>query len=244
MLTRIVRKINRTVRETREQLVRSAQEALKSEHQIGFNQSYLSRICQPKTVIDVGVGYGTLPLHNAFPKAKFILVEPLDEYSSHIDKLAEDYDCVAYYKAVSEQPGQLEINVDTGGLTKSSFSDRSSLTKTGNKIIKKTVEVTTLDAIYAEQSAIAQPIFLKIDTEGHELSVLKGASALLKVVDVVVAEVSIAKRFEDSYEFEELIHFMTQNGFQVFSFLTMPFPTYENRQRFTDIVFTKRATKP
>lgn len=241
MLTRIVRKLNRTVQETRAQLVRSAQEKLKSEHQIGFNQSYLSRICQPKTVIDVGVGYGTFPLHNAFPDAKFILVEPLDDYSSYIDKIAERYDCITYYKAVSEEPGQLEINVDTGGLTKSSFSSRSSLTQTGNKIVKKIVDVTTLDTIYGENSTIEQPIFLKIDTEGHELSVLKGAKALLEVVDVVVAEVSIAKRFEDSYDFEDLIHFMHQHGFYVFSFLTMPFPVHETRQRFTDIVFKKRT---
>jgi 16S rRNA G527 N7-methylase RsmG len=52
------------------------------EMQRGLHAPYLSRICQPKTVIDVGVGRGTPWLYQAYPTAKFILVEPLRDHES------------------------------------------------------------------------------------------------------------------------------------------------------------------
>ncbi len=85
----------------------------RTEFQRGFNQSYLSRICQPRTVIDVGVGYGTPALYQAYPTAKFVLVEPLRDYEAAINQIARQYECAVYYKGVSNTEGVKEINVDT-----------------------------------------------------------------------------------------------------------------------------------
>ena len=52
--------------------------------------------------------------------------------------------------------------------------------------------------------------------------------------------VSIARRFENSYEFEDIISFMNENGFYVFSFLTMRSRKDEVRQRYADVVFKRR----
>ena len=207
---------------------------------IGFNPSYLSQICQPRTVIDVGVGHGTFPLYEAFPNAHFILIEPLKEYRDSINKIAKKYNCDIHYKAVGDKESQLEINIDTSNLQTSSFMDRTSLTKTKNPLRKITIEVTTLDIIYNQSPTIIEPILLKIDTEGYELSALKGAKSLLQLVNVVIAEVSVAKRFENSYEFEDIISFMNEKGFYVFSFLTLVHGEGELRQRFTDVVFKRR----
>jgi FkbM family methyltransferase len=214
---------------------------LRKTQAIGLNPSYLSQICQPRTVIDVGVGRGTFPLYEAFPKAHFILIEPLKEYGDSIEKIAKKYDCDIHFKAVGNRECRLEINIDRGDLQDSSFMDRTSLTRSGNPLEKRTVEVTTLDTIYNQSSTIEGPILLKIDTEGHELSVLKGARSLLQVVDVVIVKVTIAKRFENSYEFEDIVFFMNENGFYVFSFLTMARPKGEVRQRFADVVFKRRG---
>lgn len=210
-------------------------------YHIGFNAAYLSQICQPTTVIDVGVGHGTFALYEAYPNAHFILIEPLKEYEDSITKIAKKYDCDVHYKAVGDRECKLKINIDTSNLQSSSFSQRTSLTRTENLLKNKTVEVTTLDSIYSQNQTLGGPILLKIDTEGHELSTLKGARSLLKAVDMVIAEVSIAKRFENSYEFEDIISFMNVNGFYVFSFLTMNQPRGEVRQRFTDVVFKRRC---
>ena len=206
----------------------------------GFNSSYLARICQPQTVFDVGVGYGTYPLYEAFPNAKFILVEPLRHYEGTIDEIARKYDCDIFYKAVSDREGFLELEVDTREPERSSFATRTSLTKTENRIEAQEVELTTLDKISEEYPDLKKPILLKIDTEGHELNVLRGSTALLQITDVVIAEVSIAKRFEDGYQFEDIVLFMKEHGFYLLGFLNITHPEGELRPRFADIVFKRQ----
>lgn len=66
----------------------------------GFRPSYLAQICQPRTVIDVGVGYGTYPLYEPFPEARFVLVEALRDYEGAIGEIARKYRCDIVYKAV------------------------------------------------------------------------------------------------------------------------------------------------
>jgi FkbM family methyltransferase len=217
---------------------------LESSRAVGFNPYYLSRICRPATVIDVGVGYGTWPLHKAYPASRFILVEPLTEYRPHIARLEQAYDCTVLYTAVGERAGTLEINIDGASPMKSSFSRRVASGGGDTTVARRSVPVVTLDSLVEALPDLQRPILLKIDTEGHELSVLRGATTLLPTVDTVIAEVSIAMRFEDGYEFEELIEFMRESGFYVYSFLTMPFPRRSDRQRFTDIVFKNRRLAP
>lgn len=205
-----------------------------------YHAAYLAQICRPKTVIDVGVGYGTFPLYEAFPEARFILVEPLREYEDAIEKIAQKYRCEIFFKAVGDAPGTQEISVDPSHLEMSSFAERTPLTRKGNQLEKRVVEVTTLDSIFEEALPLQGPILLKIDTEGHELKALQGAPSLLRATDIVIAEVSIAKRFELSYEFEDFIMFMKTSGYYLLGFLDITHLDGELRPRYADIVFKRR----
>lgn len=209
---------------------------------VGFNRSYLARICQPKTVIDVGVGYGTHPLYEAFPEAKIILVEPLRDYARAIEKISRKYDCDIFYVAAGDEPGVQEMNIDVDDLQKSSLTDRTALTHSGDQMEVRTIEVATLDSIFEQSPGWEQPILLKVDTEGYELKALQGADALLEVTEVVIAEVSIAKRFEGSYKFEDFIAFMQGRGFEVYAILKVIHAKGEIRPRFADVVFRRRPT--
>jgi FkbM family methyltransferase len=211
------------------------------ELEIGFTAQYLSRLGSPRTVIDVGVGDGTWPLYEAFPDAHFVLIEPLERYRPALARIAAQYDCTLVHKAVGESPGDFEINVDTGNPQMTSFLSRMALTRTDNPIERQTVSVTRLDTVAAGLPDLAGPILLKMDTEGHELAVLRGATGLLPRVDWVIAEVSIAARFAGGYRFEELIRCMDDHGFGVFSFLSL-FQAVEMRQRFADVLFERRRT--
>ena len=56
----------------------------------------------------------------------------------------------------------------------------------------------------------------------------------------MIAESSIARRFENGYEFKDIIALMDQHGFDVFSLLTIECLQGEVRQRFADVVFRRR----
>ena len=101
-----------------------------------------------------------------------------------------------------EKKQKSKILVDISDLEYTSFLERSNLTKTGSRLESRTVEITTLDDLKSELS-LEPPYGLKIDTEGFELEVIKGGSNFLKETQFVIVEVSILKRFYDSYSFEE-----------------------------------------
>jgi hypothetical protein len=111
--------------------------------------------------------------------------------------------------------------------------------KDHHRIEKRPVEVTTLDELLHPIAELEAPIILKIDSEGSELNTLRGGRELLRSVAFIIVEVSIAKRFEDRYSFEELVAFMGENGFEVFSFLSVAHSPRELRPRFVDIVFSR-----
>ena len=207
-----------------------------------YSPSYLPRLCQPQTIFDVGVGYGTFALYESFPESYFVLVEPLVEFQKAIEMILAKYEGEIHYKAVGNREGWLEINVDKSNLQMSSHADRTALTKGGSNLEKRKVEVTTLDKIYQNARSSRGPIILKIDTEGNELAALEGANLLLQSTDFVIAEVSIAKRFENGYEFEEVINLMNKNGFSVFSFLHIEHEENEISPRFADVVFSRQGS--
>lgn len=202
----------------------------------GFHAAYLSKICSPKTVFDVGVGRGTPELYGAYPGAKFILVEPLSEFGPALEKLARQLDCVVCRKAVGEKAGTLTINIENDPQG-SSLCDRP---RADSPAKTRAVEVTTLDAIFAGNPGLASPVLIKIDVEGFELQVLKGARELLKVSEMVIVETSIAKRFEGGTVLEDVIEFMRAGGFRVFDFLTITRREGAPGAHMVDVVFRKK----
>lgn len=208
---------------------------------ISFNADYLSKVCNPNIVIDIGVGYGSKELYKAFKGARLILIEPLLEYEGYINYYVKKYNAEPIYKAVGAEEGSLAISFNSGKLQKASFLERTAIASYKQTDEVRTVEVTTLQKVFVEKKLASGSILLKIDTEGFELEVLKGGEGVLSLIDYVIAEVSIAKRFEGSYTFEELVCFMYKHGFSVYSFLTMKHFGDELQQRFSDVLFIRTA---
>lgn len=167
------------------------------------------------TIIDVGVLAGTPFLYDAFPKAKFILIDALEESRAAIEDAWTgkiDYDF--HVTALGAAPGTLELELEPKRLARTSGQRR---TDNVEGLVHRQVPVTTLDAITL---MLDGPFGLKIDTEGHELEVLKGATETLKSCEFVIAETSIKKRFAEGYRFSEVVGFMAEHGFEVYSFLS------------------------
>lgn len=203
------------------------------EENINLGSSY-----NIKTVIDVGVASGTPWLYKSFPRQNLILVDPIFD-SKGLSYLLEGRSYELHKTALGTFSGELPFYVNTSKTSQSSALVRTPLTASPTAhIVRTSVPITTLDLL-VEGSKFEGPYGLKIDTEGYELLVIQGAQRVLKECLFVCLEVSIAKRFEESYTFSELIVTMSQMGFEVKRLLRVG-QDYSGLIRFADILFERK----
>ena len=62
-------------------------------------------------IVDVGVGYGTPDIYRAFPKAKYLLIEPLIEFREVLDGLCRELNAVYHIAVAGSHDGTTNINV-------------------------------------------------------------------------------------------------------------------------------------
>ncbi|WP_298437372.1 FkbM family methyltransferase [uncultured Jannaschia sp.] len=182
---------------------------------------------EARTIIDVGVLNGTPFLYEAWPDRKFVLVDPLEESRESVAKLWPKLDYTFHVVALGAAPGSFRMDVEPGRLARSTVGTRMDADET---VTSREVEVVTLDSLTAD---LEGPLGLKIDTEGHELEVLRGATDTLARCEFVIAETSIKKRFDGGYRFSEVIAFMAEHGFEAHSFLS----GLTRAPRFSDVLF-------
>ena len=84
------------------------------------------------------------------------------------------------------------------------------------RVVKEiTVEAFRLDELWGRQGFSAKNAFLKIDAEGHDLEVIKGATGILDRIPLIMAEVASVPRFEGEPPLHEVVNFMDQLGYCV-----------------------------
>ena len=180
------------------------------------------------TIIDVGVMDGTPFLYKSFPNAKFVLIDALSESEAQVaerwaGKIDYDFHCTG----LGATEGSFEMEVLEAGLARSTINARLDGHGGGTK---RRIPVVPLDRVMASYEG---PFGLKVDTEGHELEVLKGAVQTLKRCEFVITETSIKKRFENGYRFSDVVAFMSSQGFEVYSFLS----GLTRAPRFSDVLW-------
>jgi len=207
-----------------------------------WDAEYLQRHkFRPATVVDVGVGSGTKPLYEAFPNAYLLLIEPLTEFAGDIREILRKRSGRHIPMALGAARGSKTIFVEPADALRSSFYERCELKRSGDLRIAREVEVTTLEAI-ADEFSFPRPYGLKLDTEGMELEILRGATNFLCDTIFVIAEVSVIRRFEGSYSFEQLISTLSEAGFEVCDILDIGRAIPSGEVTFIDLMFRRRAS--
>ncbi|SHI98430.1 methyltransferase, FkbM family [Shimia gijangensis] len=196
----------------------------------------------PDVVFDVGVENGTGYLYHAYPDAHHVLIDPLSESRDAIAKsglaVSHDFHCCA----VGETPGEAVLNIPT--VKRGTRLAMSSLTTRTDKmsqrflsVEERQVPVRRLDDIAADYTG---RFGLKIDTEGHEMQVLRGATAMLDACEFVILELSLTQRFEGINPPSEIFAFLAQHGLEYRDVLAVSNTTWKNpRPRHQDALFTR-----
>jgi len=153
----------------------------------------------PDVVIDIGVRRGTPWLYDSFADTPFLLIDPQQDGERLLTSRPRNY--IFINKAVGRSPGRMVLHEQSA---MSTFLIRTALTAT--PIDREyEVDIVTLDDVISEHLPNARKIGLKIDTEGFELEVIAGLKKHVDRVDFIISETSVLNRFENSYNFSQLV---------------------------------------
>ena len=136
----------------------------------------------PGILFDIGANHGAyaLYLRRVSPQSTIYAFEPHPRTFATLQaRLADDPNIRLFNLAVSDVPGALKLYdfASEDGSTQASL-DPEAIRLFSTEMVAHDVTVTTIDAFMAEH-AIARIDLLKIDTEGFDLAVLRGATAAL-----------------------------------------------------------------
>jgi len=158
-------------------------------------------------VIDVGVLHGTGELISTFPNVKHYLFEPVVECNEQIKRTYAQLDYELINKAVgaseSSENQYLHLSGAAGDI-QTSATVRSH--EDGQNV--RPVPMTSLDAFFKLDHSHERPL-LKIDTDGYEMSVLSGATEILRQCPIVIVEATMDK-------LPQIAEFLSQQGFRIF----------------------------
>ena len=191
---------------------------------------------EPKTIIDVGAADGTPGLYDYFPDADLLLIDPLEEHMPALREIGRKHARAKItLGAAGAAPGEIAINVYPNRLTGSScMVDPCGIGSA------RRVPMITLDGECAARGLRA-PYLIKVDTQGFELEVLRGATAVLAETEIVILEVSFFRLFTSNPIFSEVILFMAERGFELYDFLGSSTRPLDGALAQADVVFARRT---
>lgn len=190
---------------------------------------------QPSLIIDVGAADGTPELYKAYPDSKYILIEPLIEFESALKELCRRLDAEYILAGAGESVGEIELHVHENFYGSSVLGEVEGSIADG---AKRKVPIIRLDDVLAQRTEGS--ILLKIDVQGAELDVLRGAREILSRVDMIIMEVALISTMQGGADFSVVVRFMEDIGFHVYDILGGLVRPLDGSLQQLDLVFVQK----
>jgi FkbM family methyltransferase len=191
----------------------------------------------PKHIVDVGANRGTWT-RNAlqyFPDAYYSLFEPQAYLSASFTDLLKNPKIKFYAKGVGPSSGMMDLTTSDRD-DSFSFSFTAEQAKAfGVRQVK--APVVTLDD-YLPTLGLPQPELVKIDAEGWDLEVLKGAEKTISNSEVVLMEAAVMNKFFKN-TVADVVQEMAKRNFVVFDITDLNRTQKDNALWLIEIAFVK-----
>jgi FkbM family methyltransferase len=194
---------------------------------------------RPGFCIDVGAYHGewTTMFRSVFPQTAVLMVEAQESKRPKLDEVRARFgaEVTAEFALLGPRDGESVAfhEMETGS---SVFDEASPYPRrTVNKMTR------SLDSLIVAGS-YPRADFLKLDVQGFELEVLKGATTVLSQVEAVLMEVSLIPTNVGSPSFAEVIAHLDGAGFAAFDFCSQS-RRLDGVLWQTDIVFLRKGSR-
>jgi len=195
---------------------------------------------QPKHIVDIGANHGTWTREalKHFPTAYYTMIEPQHWLEESIRDVLDKNDKVKFhaYGAGEKEGSFLFTIVDRDDSCSFKFTEEEA--KAGGY---KQVElpVITLNGLLAD-SKLPTPDIIKIDAEGLDIEVLKGADSFFGKTEIFMVEAAVVlKSFDNS--FLKLATFMDEKGYRLFEITDLNRPFEPKILWLVELVFVKKG---
>ena len=199
------------------------------------------RAFHPRVVIDAGANVGdwTRMALDVFPKAAVHLIEPQPACQPALERLARTSSSLTVHPVALTEPGRPRVRL-TGGANDGGTGVHVMLPQESDAELE--CPATTLDDLFGGRVTRADRPLLKLDLEGHELSALCGALALLDVIEVLVIEVQLYDINDSGVipVFRDVFRFLDDHGFELYDVAAMGGRRRDARLCMMDPVFARK----
>jgi len=161
------------------------------------------------TIFDVGANTGQTAIKFAeeFPNSKIYSFEPVKStYSKLIRNVRNNEKTTCYNIAFGERNENKEIKLH---VTTNSQLNSLNYSNYGDSGVKEIIKVKKLDD-FVESNGIKSIDLLKIDTEGYELNVLKGAYSFItnRRIKSILCEVALSSKNSRNTQLNDVFQFL------------------------------------
>ena len=176
----------------------------------------------PRTVYDVGANRGTWSLlaRSICPQAEIHAFEPLTEVREEFRKNVAAVGCVALHSVAlgcSNVRTEMFVHRFFDASSFLPLTDRERAKWSDHLLEQRELELVTLDD-YVAGHGLPAPDLLKLDVQGYEIEVLKGATRTLSRVSAVISEVSFRQTYAGQPLFGTVAGFLSAAGFETTAF--------------------------
>lgn len=174
---------------------------------------------QKAFVIDVGAADGDFAAHvlASLPDAEILCIDPLARHATALRQRFAKRNVRVEQVALGETESEALFYETMHPHSSSLLPPREHIqhfpSASGNTK-RYAVPVVRLDQLLADMDQRRIDL-LKIDTQGYELPVLRGAAVSLQVCPQVIVEMSLRPLYEGQASFEEVMRFLNQCGFHM-----------------------------
>jgi FkbM family methyltransferase len=190
---------------------------------------------EPRTVVDVGVAFGTPAIYNAFPRARYFLVEPVIECRAVLEKLKQRLDAEYFMVAAGAANGEVSLNVHDDISGSSLFPQVEGRALDGQA---RLTPMRRLDSLLPQ--SLEHPVFLKIDTQGAEIEVLKGLGSRIGEIDLLIVETTMMPMRHGIPQFADVVRFCDDAGFAVYDVLEGHMRALDGALAQIDLAFVRK----
>jgi FkbM family methyltransferase len=188
------------------------------------------------SIIDIGSAFGNVGIYfaTAFPMSKVYCFEPIKE---SFDKLLENTqpysNIIPFNIAIGNPVGEFEEaimhithNFYSSSILNIDNSNSNEYLSSAMKEVKtENVKVASLDTMLQNNKDYFN--IMKIDVQGYELEVLKGAKKTLKSTKIILLEMQNHENYISAPSYHEIDLFLRESGFNLFDII----PSIYNNRR-------------